>query len=644
MIIRFLYHWYGRKVKPRDLGNVLEKRTLVTNPIPDDSRILILKRNREECEMKKSHQHNKKTWIPILSALFALTAAVFPSSESSHGRPVDENRKPVIAVLGSSLAAGWVTSREARFDMQNGWAFRLERLLTDRGYKILNIAQPGDTTEKVLARLDKDLFPLAPDFVIISLSLENEGIRGIGGKIPDKIYEGFKSNLQTIIQRCREKRIVPIVASCYPSDNYTEDWHYRYIKAMNLELAAWNVPGINLLGALDNGRGGFIEGVTFDLDHPDSRGHAELFFSIVPGLFKALSQGVPIPAMASGTGFFSLKESSHPAPLSFIPEDPLHSFTVSFDIKPGSSGILAAIQNESGTISRLRWNDEDGTVIYESHSADPADRAAPFLKRSGWHNITLSHRHLNGKTLIFLDGRTADSVDETILPVHMVLGGSGQKDKTGLPLTADFRNWMIYRSALNEDEAALLAEGKLLQPSLDLYIPLDEKCEKRPQILKNYAQSTSRASAYPESWEDQVAEIKRKINALEQSEKIFIDPNAKKPVEIDSGIFDELTGDFAVDDHLVLTVAKENKRLFLLFNGGDMGKLELFPLSPNNYFMRIVGPDAEAEFKKDKAGAVTEIKLTIGPTTIIGKKSLSCTDPGKMPQRQSRSRSYPRCQ
>ena len=552
--------------------------------------------------------------------VLSLAAAGHPPCMGKGSKRTAQSHKPVIAVMGSSLAAGWVTSREARFDMQNGWAFHLERLLGDRGFETVNISQPGDTTQKVLDRLEKDLFPLMPDFVIISLSLENEGIRGIQGKNPEQVYLEFKTNLKTIILRCREKQIVPILASCYPSDNYTENQDYTYIKDMNLELAGWDVPGINLMGALDNGQGGFAEGVTFDLDHPDSRGHAELFYSVVPSLFEALSKGVPLPTISDVSGFFPLEDSRHAAPLSFHPDDPLHSFTLSFEVKPASSGTLAAILDNSGDFSRLWWNAENKSLRYQSGPEKSLDLSSRPVKEDGWLQITLSHRHLNGETRIFVNGRLAAMVEESLVPVHLVLGGPGDKDTPTIPLTADFRNWMIYRSALNELEASALAEGNLLQPSLELYIPLAGKPSTVPFILKNLAQSTSQASAYPQTWEDGILSLRNRVAEMDRAEKIFIDPNEKKAIPIESKDLDDLTGDFRVDENLILTVDRGEKRLFLLFNHGDLGKTELFPLSSNRFFIHIVGPEAEAEFIRDMAGAVIKLKLTIGPDTIIGKK------------------------
>jgi hypothetical protein len=44
----------------------------------------------------------------------------------------------------------------------------------------------------------------------------------------------------------------------------------------------------------------------------------------------------------------------------------------------------------------------------------------------------------------------------------------------------------------------------------------------------------------------------------------------------------------------------EEGRLFLLVNGGDDGKTELFPLSAERFFVKSVGPQMEISFQAEK--------------------------------------------
>jgi len=107
----------------------------------------------------------------ILSLLFAS-----PSPAQERGDKKQTGTNKIIVVLGSSVASGCVTSYEARYDMKNGYAYRLQRLLESQGYSVINRSVPGDATADLLNRLNKDLASLEADFAIIGLSLGNSAM------------------------------------------------------------------------------------------------------------------------------------------------------------------------------------------------------------------------------------------------------------------------------------------------------------------------------------------------------------------------------------------------------------------------------------------------------------------------------------
>ncbi|MCJ7581744.1 MAG: GDSL-type esterase/lipase family protein [Candidatus Aminicenantes bacterium] len=556
--------------------------------------------------------------------LLILVAGLLPAEslqlKSEPGVKVEDSGKkqPIIAILGSSMAAGWVTSREAKFDMKNGWAFRLERLLAPKGYRVINISMPGDTTDKVLDRLEKDLFPLDPDIVIISLSLENEGIRGLWDKEPQKVYADFRDNLKIIIEKCKKNGISPVVASCYASDNFTEDWHYAFIKKMNLELAQWQIPGINLLGALDDGTGRFVEGITFDLDHPDSVGHEELFHSIVPGMFDKILQGIPLSNKSTSNGFFPVRRREQTTPLSYISEHPIHSYTMHFEVRSMSPGTIASILGYQGRSSQLIWLDESR---FQYISADGQEH---FIKTDiegkSWNGVCISHRFIMGETRIFINGNPVFRIEEDLLPLQFILGGPGGDSPKFESSRSDYREWMVYRTALNTDEAITLHQGILLQPSLELYVPLSEPDWENDEPLKNHALNSGSAFGFPSAKNMSLKHLRDQIEDAVGHEKIYVDPSVKKAIEVSLSSLKNLEGVYEVDSGLKITITLEDERLFSLFNDGKEGKLELFPLSPTRFFMNIVGPEAGMEFKNPVDGQTSEFLMQIGPQKIVGKR------------------------
>ena len=56
---------------------------------------------------------------------------------------------------------------------------------------------------------------------------------------------------------------------------------------------------------------------------------------------------------------------------------------------------------------------------------------------------------------------------------------------------ADYKELLIYRSALNDLEVKTLYKGTLLQASLEIYAPLEEQIYSKNKPVKNLAQSFS---------------------------------------------------------------------------------------------------------------------------------------------------------
>ena len=154
----------------------------------------------------------KQTIITFL-LIFCVSTHVISQENESPG-----NNK--IVVLGSSVAAGWVTSYQEKYDMHNGYAYRLARLLEPRGWEVVNISIPGFDTKSTIQRFADDVLPLEPGYVIIGLSMSNEGLE-TGD--PDSVSLSYETGIRKLIGLCRENNIRPVVGLCYSNDNYTEE-------------------------------------------------------------------------------------------------------------------------------------------------------------------------------------------------------------------------------------------------------------------------------------------------------------------------------------------------------------------------------------------------------------------------------------
>jgi lysophospholipase L1-like esterase len=402
-----------------------------------------------------------------------------------------------IALWGSSVANG--AGDESQ---QEGYAGRLGELLGSRGWQFLNLSTDGDNTVTIAPRFapgespdpaTKFLTTVHPDYVVIALSLGNEGIAQCQlGQThrctsslaeADDIFEQFASGLQALIARSRAAGITPVVTLAYARSDF---WarEYEYTRRMNLLINTWDVPSVNLLGAIDDGQGRWARGTWGDPWHPNAAGHIEMLHAFVPSLFDALEAGKPLPAISSAPGFARTKKNL-PAPISFDVEDIMRSFAVTFRVRSDDSGTIATVSGRTldaaFSIFRRSWGEfqwdtesleltpaepftstlsvSNGTIRYNASTGGAVAAGAG----DRWHYVTLSHYVARGETLLYVDGELAGKIDERLEPSRFVLGGAAG---------TDYRDWMIHRTGLNADEVRALHSGRLLQASLEVYAPL----------------------------------------------------------------------------------------------------------------------------------------------------------------------------
>jgi lysophospholipase L1-like esterase len=427
-----------------------------------------------------------------------------------------------IAVFGSSVANG--TGDELG---KEGYTGRLRALLAPHGWEVLNESRGGDNTVKMAPRFAPDgvpapntryLLPVNPRYVLLGLSLGNEGIADVRTKEEkDAIFRQFETGMKGFIDRSRQNHIVPIVTSCYTRMDFT-GVEYEYTKRMNLLIDSWDVPSVNFLGAVDDGTGKWAKGFWYDSLHPNASGHDELTTTFVPSLFDALDAGKLAPALSTSTAFARVSGVS--APITFTPTETMHPFALVLHVRAQSDGVVEAIEGstlvattaskkidrgnrpaaniEETTLSQGQpfvavvgvsagtwtYRASDGSTVASSVSADAA-----------WHTLVVSHYTARGETLFFVDGQLAGRASERLQPKRFVVGGPGvATDGAPAIRQADLKNLMIYRSALNSDEVSAMQKGALLPASLEVYAPLADARLGVGAALENRAQSLTAAT------------------------------------------------------------------------------------------------------------------------------------------------------
>jgi len=403
-----------------------------------------------------------------------------------------------IAVFGSSVANG-------RGDElgRDGYTGLLRVLMAQKGWEVLNQSRGGDNTKTLMTRFAPDaaadpktryLTTVNPSYVVVGLSFGNENLYESKTKAEkDAVYDGYLKGIRAVVDRARQNGIVPIVMLCYTRDLYTPE-DYEYVRRANVEQAQWDVPTVNVLGAIDDGKGHWALG--WDDKHPQNSGHHEFLYSFVPTLFEALEKGKPNPVKATGGGFARM--ASGTAALTFAPEETMHPFALSLMVRTQADGTIAAIHGSALT-TRTEMRSAEGMPFTATTLVADKPFAAALAVLNGrfvykaaagpgidsgvradaqWHQVVLSHFTARGETLLFVDGKKVGSVAERLEPKNFVVGSRG-----------DFKDLMLYRAALNADEVAALHAGKLLKGSLEIYSPLTDAEFKAGATVENRAQS-----------------------------------------------------------------------------------------------------------------------------------------------------------
>lgn len=334
-----------------------------------------------------------------------------------------------------------------------------------------NISIGGDNTIKVLKRYEADLLPQKGKYVIFALALGNEGIHEQG----QPMFDQFKKNMKVLIDKARSDGYTPIVTNSYTRNDYNEK-DYSFIKKMNLLIHEWNVPSINLLGAVDDLSGHWMDGYWADAAHPNDAGHAEMSYTIVPSLFDALESKKPMPESVKGS-YIKAERNKY---IAFTPENVVHPFTTSISFKTKGQGTLLEIDDvtEAGKVSI----NNDGHLVYSSAKLGVIIGATK-VNDNKWHKLTLTHYYAKGVTMLYADSTLQGTLEEKLVTTGVKIGGAN------IPQKLTYKNWLFYRSAMNAEEVAYLAKDSLLKSSLELYAPLDGKKVSVSDPLVNLAQS-----------------------------------------------------------------------------------------------------------------------------------------------------------
>ncbi len=382
-----------------------------------------------------------------------------------------------ITVMGSSVSNGQGA------DNNEGYAYMYNDLLnsryvakeSDNAFYISNIAINGNSSVSLLNRFD-DLQREYGSYVIYAISLGNEGIHGASNQ--QAIYDQFKTNMQTLISRAREDGKTPVVMNNYTRADFTAD-DYTYIKRMNEEIARWDVPSINMLGAIDNGSGQWASGydISTDIYHPNTLGHREFFYAMVPSMFDALASGKTLTMNRINDQ--ALCQLAQGQDITVIPESTVHSFTVALTASAAESAQIVKVIDSSDNTITLAWNGSDYVVKVGDESKITYSPKA----RATVSELVLTHNYAAKQLALIVDGESVGTTTLEFEPVEVTVGDSQATTNISVG------ELMFYRSSMMTNYP--FADSQLNKSSLEIYSALTSGTATG--TLPNLAMSTNAA-------------------------------------------------------------------------------------------------------------------------------------------------------
>ena len=328
---------------------------------------------------------------------------------------------PTVLIFGSSVAKGWngggaITNGSFAL----GYAGRLTPILETTGWYVTNASIGGNNTTSLLARFDTDAVPVNPDIIVIGLSLGNEGLLGDS----DAAYESFRVGMTNLIHRSRTNGFYPVITHVYPHTAYTTN-HYAYVKRMNLLLNSWDVPGINLLGPVDDGVGKWVTAYRSDDAHPNTAGHEEMFYAIVPTLFDAILAGHTNTPQLAGTFGYARLQGAEAQPFTFTPSSTMHSFNSAFRVRAGYTGTVASVM--TATSAPPSASPATFLIDFGRHDGGINGTAtvSPDVNGNYWNNISPANPETNTAVLIGAAINNMITISNAATSVRLEITSSG---------------------------------------------------------------------------------------------------------------------------------------------------------------------------------------------------------------------------
>jgi lysophospholipase L1-like esterase len=283
-------------------------------------------------------------------------------------RPTSESKR--IVILGSSSARGLGSSNCT----STSWAAKFGVAMVGKGYTVYNVSHEGDNSTAVINRFYTDVAPLLPNFVILAVSISNDGGPTAGN------VNFHEQSVHRLIKMVEGIGAIPVLMGQFPNNGYTVA-QYGMLQDLYQQEEKLGVPIFDFLSSsVDPTTGHYLSQIaSSDGTHPDDNGH-NVFYQSIPQSYFDVAHTVRWTETPHVSQAWRWGSDTTNIPLKVTPFPSLASFTASLWAKDNGSnfsfmgrydsqgGNCVGCQMADPMIFRTSLQANDIVLLYNGHS------------------------------------------------------------------------------------------------------------------------------------------------------------------------------------------------------------------------------------------------------------------------------------
>ena len=391
-------------------------------------------------------------------------------------------QRNTLVILGSSNGAGFGASTYSADPDEAGdwaspstsWAGLLETYLKaeDSSWQVFNRSISGSDATVSVSRFWTDVAPHRPSHVLLCTALGNQGYN-----VPE-----FISDLQTLINFCRQIGAQPIVRGAYPKNAMTAD-QYKKCLAANRACDLLGVPVINHMSVLDDGTGKWYDGTTYAPDgtHLNDVGQQVFFDTIDTQIFSRSADVMPkLAGSAAIDPAATTDQGIRLNPTNGLDTN-IMSWTARLKFNSATADLtavnLAAVWGLA-TNSPLTVETVAGEVIVTDTAASFTVSTGLTLQQNTDYDLWVAFNHIKGEISVFNGGTLLVTAAPAITAQYLtaVTLAGHYSDQTKPPKGVDFSAVEFWQQPLAVQQISLASKTGIDLPGSLIFSAMLPAC------------------------------------------------------------------------------------------------------------------------------------------------------------------------